>query len=109
MVVWLFIECWNFLVGLSICLIDYLEAMPSAAIAVQTVVSGSDESVRLDRFFVSLVKAYVQVVDFVNHSQAITRMASYKVVMGCFCAILFVYYANRIVVAYAPVLDYGAP
>ena len=74
-------------------------------VAAQTDSSGFEEYVHLDVIFLILVKAYMQVVDWVNRLQGITKTATYKMVMGIFCILLFIYYWDIINASYVRVID----
>jgi hypothetical protein len=55
--------------------------------------------------FVSVVKAYIEVVGFINGLQVITTTATYKLLAGILCFSVFCYLALRMMLAYVRLDD----
>jgi hypothetical protein len=53
--------------------------------------ASATEEIDLDAVFLGIIKSYVAVVKFINKLQLITKKATYKILMGVACTVLFIY------------------
>ena len=65
----------------------------------------SDTSEAKEIVFLAVVMLYVAVVKFINKLQFITKKATYKILMGCACTLLFIYFGLMMYSSYIRLND----